>query len=71
MRDGGLYTIMFFLFLLVCSLLIHQELRLEAIKQSQEVVKIEIQEIKKKERITAQDVNFLERLIIEGGINEK
>lgn len=71
MRDGGLYTIMLFLFLLVCALLINQELRLEAIKQSQEVVKVELQELKKKERITAQDVNFLERLIIEGGINEK
>lgn len=45
---------------------IRQELINTQLKQQNALQKAEIDELKKKQRLTAQDVGFLEHLIIEG-----
>lgn len=71
MIDRLLCTFTLLLVLIVGGLLLHQQLTFTRYKQQQKVIEAEIKELKKKDRLTAQDIQFLETLVIEGGINEK
>lgn len=54
-------------FYFICGgFLLRQELKNKAIEQKQSMIFAELEELKKKERITAQDVMFLEKLVTEG-----
>jgi hypothetical protein len=46
--------------------LIRQELKNKATEQKLALVLIELEDLKKKERITAQDVVYIQKLVIEG-----
>ena len=71
MIDRLLCTFTVLLVLIVGGLLLHQQLVFTRYEQQQQLIEAEIKELKKKDRITAQDIQFLETLVIEGGINEK
>lgn len=71
MIDRLLCTFTLLLVLIVGGLLLHQQLTFTRYEQQQKVIEAEIKELKKKDRLTAQDIQFLETLVIEGGINEK
>lgn len=71
MIDRLLCTFTLLLVLIVGGLLLHQQLVFTRYEQQQQLIEAEIKELKKKDRITAQDIQFLETLVIEGGINEK
>lgn len=62
------YAISLILLLLVALLtgFIRQELINAELRQQNALYKAEITELQKKQRLTAQDVGFLEQLIIEG-----
>lgn len=55
-----------FLYFFCGGLLLRQELKNKTIEQKQSLILAELEDIKKKERITAQDVMFLEKLVTEG-----
>ena len=56
-----------FLFWFFClAIVARQELKNREFEQKQDAILVEIQELQKKSRINAQDVDFLEKLIIEG-----
>ena len=40
--------------------------RMKAIENKQEAIKVEVNDLKKKQNLTSNDVDFLEHLIIEG-----
>ncbi|MBO7714180.1 MAG: hypothetical protein J6S85_11455 [Methanobrevibacter sp.] len=71
MIDRLLCTFTLLLVLIVGGLLLHQQLTFTRYEQQQKIIEAEIKELKKKDRLTAQDIQFLETLVIEGGINEK
>lgn len=54
------------LFLTGAAFLIRQELKNQEQKQRDAVILAEIADLKKQTRINAQDVDFLEKLVIEG-----
>ena len=58
-------TLVVFYFL-DCTIFIRQELKNRAQDQRDAVIMQEIADLKKKTRINAQDVDFLEKLVIEG-----
>lgn len=58
-------TLVVFYFL-DCTIFIRQELKNRAQEQRDAVIMQEIADLKKKTRINAQDVDFLEKLVIEG-----
>lgn len=58
-------TLVVFYFL-DCTIFIRQELKNRAQEQRDAVIIQEIADLKKKTRINAQDVDFLEKLVIEG-----
>ena len=53
-------------YVIVITLGVRQELINQELKQQNELQKAEIEELQKKQRITAQDVGFIEFLINEG-----
>lgn len=55
-----------FFYFLCGGFLIRQELKNKATEQKLALVLIELEDLKKKERITAQDVVFIEKLVNEG-----
>ena len=57
-------TLVVFYFL-DCTIFIRQELKNRAQEQRDAVIMQEIADLKKKTRINAQDVDFLEKLVIE------
>lgn len=48
------------------AFLLRQELKNKATEQKLALILIELEDLKKKERITAQDVVFIEKLVQEG-----
>ena len=57
----------FFVFFFFClALVARQELKNKEFEQKQDAILVEIQDLQKKARINAQDVDFLEKLVIEG-----
>lgn len=58
-------TLIIFYFL-DCTIFIRQEMKNRAQEQRDAVIMQEIADLKKKTRINAQDVDFLEKLVIEG-----
>ena len=54
------------LYILSGAFMIRQELKNEELEQRDAVILAEISDLKKKTRINAQDVDFLEKLVIEG-----
>lgn len=54
------------LYILAGAFMIRQELKNEELEQRDAVILAEIADLKKKTRINAQDVDFLEKLVIEG-----
>ena len=71
MIDRILCGFMFLLFIGEGCMIIHNKLVLTRYEQRQELILEEINELKKKARLNAQDIQFLETLVIKGGINEK
>ena len=71
MLDRMLSALMLILILLVSGFLLYQREEFRKYEIRQQIVEQEIRELKKKDRINAQDIQFLEALIIKGGINEK
>ena len=59
------------LFMFILGFGIRQELINEELKQQNTLQKLQIDELQKNQRLTAQDVGFLENLIIEGNYSEK
>lgn len=60
-----LITIFMFWFFCI-ALVARQEIKNKEFEQKQDAILVEIQDLKKKTRINAQDVDFLEKLVIEG-----
>ncbi len=62
------YALAFLLFFyaIVITFGLRQELINEELKQQNALQRAEIEELQKKTRLTAQDVGFLEQLVIEG-----
>lgn len=55
-----------FFYCFCAGILIRQELKNEHLEQRQSLILTELEDLKKRERITAQDVVFLQELVIEG-----
>jgi hypothetical protein len=59
----GLLYIMFFG---VLGLTVRQEIINQELRNQNALQKIQIEELSKRQRLTAQDVDFIEKLVIEG-----
>lgn len=66
MAEKGLISLLLFMFIALCVFAIRQELINTELKQENALQKAEITELQKKQRLTAQDVGLIEKLIIEG-----
>ena len=66
MNERFVAGLVLFFYFFCGTFLIRQELKNRATEQKQALILVEIEELKKKERITAQDVVFLEKLVTEG-----
>lgn len=64
--DRYALVLLLFFYAITGALCIRQELINEELKQQNALQKAEIEELQKKQRITAQDVGFIEFLINEG-----
>lgn len=70
MIDRIFCGVLFLLVFIEGGLIIHQELRIERYEQRQALIYAQITELQKKARLTAQDLNFLEKLVLEGEIKK-
>lgn len=53
-----------------CGFMLHQELEIRALKSRELLILAEVKDVQKKQRINAQDLDFMKKMIIEGA-NEK
>ena len=70
MIDRMFCALLFVMFFVFGAVVIHQEQKLKRIENKETALLYEIAELKKKERITAQDVQFLQMLILEGDVRK-
>ena len=49
-----------------CGFMLHQELELKELKNREFLILAEVKDVQKKQRINAQDLDFLKKLIVEG-----
>ena len=68
MIDRLFTAFLFVMLFIVGGLLIHQHLELLKYEQKQEIILSELKELQKRARLNAQDIDFLEKLVIEGGV---
>ena len=66
MKEKMVIVTCLLLYILAGAFMIRQELKNEKLEQRDAVILAEIADLKKKTRINAQDVDFLEKLVIEG-----
>lgn len=66
MNERFMAGVVLFFFFFCFGVLLRQELKNKATEQRLTLISIELEDLKKKERITAQDVVFLEKLVNEG-----
>ena len=66
MNEKFMAGMVLFFFFFCGGVLLRQELKNKATEQKLTLISIELEDLKKKERITAQDVVFLENLVTEG-----
>ena len=64
--DRYALVLLLFVYVALMGLSIRQELINIELKQQNALQKVQIDELQKKQRITAQDVGFIERLVNEG-----
>ena len=70
MIDRLFTAFLFVMLFIVGGLLIKQRLDLLKYEQKQEIILAELKDLQKRARLNAQDIDFLEKLVIEGGVNE-
>lgn len=63
----GLILLMLFL---ESGLIIANKVEIQELKNMQQITYSDIKEVQKKQRINAQDIGFLQRLILEGSATE-
>ena len=66
MENKGCIALLLFMFFALLGFGIRQELINIELKQQNTLQKVQITELQKKQRLTAQDVGMIEKLIIEG-----
>lgn len=66
MNERFVAGMVLFFYFFCGGFLIRQELKNKATEQKLALVLIELEDLKKKERITAQDVVYIQKLVIEG-----
>lgn len=66
MSEKFVAGLVLFFYIFCGGFLLRQELKNKAIEQKQSLILAELEDLKKRERITAQDVVFLEKLVTEG-----
>ena len=64
--DRYALVLLLFIYVAMLGLSIRQELINTELKQQNALYKVQIDELQKKQRLTAQDVGFIEKLINEG-----
>ena len=66
MSEKFVAGLVLFFYFFCGAFLLRQELKNKAIEQRQSLILAELEDLQKKERITAQDVVFLQQLVLEG-----
>lgn len=66
MNEKFVAGMVLFFYFFCGGILIRQELKNKALEQRQSLILAELEDLKKKERITAQDVVFIQQLVLEG-----
>lgn len=66
MNERFVAGLVLFFYFFCGGFLLRQELKNKATEQRLSLMLIELEDLQKRERITAQDVVFLEKLVIEG-----
>lgn len=64
--DRYALVLLLFIYVAMLGLSIRQELINTELKQQNALYKVQIDELQKKQRLTAQDVGFIEKIINEG-----
>jgi hypothetical protein len=54
-----------------CGFMLHQELEIKALKNRELLILAEVKDVQKKQRINAQDLDFIKKIIIEGKNGEE
>jgi hypothetical protein len=64
--DRFVIGLLFIMFFGVLGLTVRQEIINQELRNQNALQKIQIEELSKRQRLTAQDVDFIEKLVIEG-----